>query len=1713
LHTTRKSPSSPPRSSRNKNHIHIHDDDDNNDDNNNNNTIHDDDNGNNHIHKNYNNIHKNNNRHEKYKNQNRMSSRKSRKSTSTSTSSYNKNRRSSPTRIPTNSTHARSSPTGSSDHARSSPRRSYQQQQYNNNVNNISQSSQSSQSQSQSTTSRFVGSTRKSAIQDVIKKFQCPDSTSIPTTFIMKSTRACGSSSSGGESIHRHDKKNMNKNGSSSRISSGGTCSSGGSSKKDERGIIHEHLSSVKKQGHGYTQHHQQQQHHHHHQQHDEVVQKSNFKEYHHHHHRSHTNSNNNNNNNNNNNSGDDNNNNNNNGDDNDNDHVHDHVHFDDEKEGKEEESNSKSWSSILDITKDYNYENHQQQQQHDNHRHPNRHYDSSKKSSTKSSSSSSSRPTSSPLKELFTSKTSSLKACQMAPPSTARKSKDKKNNNDSSFSSSSLLFNVNKACPFGSSSNENIIITGSSVSGAGGTHDGTSAGGGGGNVLKNSFTKSQQQQQPQYRSRQLEDDESAIQQSFPKDEIESVFRPKSYDLDDCNDIDRNAATNGNGNHYRRHDEKVDEDNQQQHHSKHHNDGVGTSNSSDNKHRHHHHHSTTTSNKKVAVNSVRKTIRFASPENVRERIHEEDKQQQDELDENDFAIKKTLYENEDANHYYDHEKNSQPTSPSRNYSKCSSEKRLSPSSPSSSSIISRQSKVSLSSSATRNSKSPQRNGSTVSSGTGTSGNSHRRRRSKSKSPRRSRLSTNSNGGLNLLDQSMDAQNNSSEKLSQVSSSSPSSSYISSPPIPTTTTTTTNITFTPEMQQRKSSASLVDNENDMGGHIMVTPDGQKNSSTISSTPRISIKVSPEHDNDPDEEHEYRDKAKSYVEQWTSRQSKSNSYPASDAGERKSDISFKQLSEISVKSLVISEHSKQSYDNKSYDNSEVRDGEAGMTAREKTSYETDIKSLKAQLREKDALLTKQTLKNQEEKEMNSKAESHLKSIIEMLKNEKSIQSKEISKNAIVKLDFERTREEVVIYKEQLQENDEYIKALEKAMDEQLKLWDQEEERAQTDIEEKSELIARFEMREKELQQQLLDRKQQLMDAKLLMKETNNLKNSLVLEQKKVKEMEVAAKMNEVKTQRKISQLQNERDVVEVELASLKTIADESFVLGKDREAEITRLQEEIKHAEFRVQVLKGELKVASPIRSRRSDSSVAEELNISITDLEVELSLAKKQAKEAFDAKDLIQEKYKLLQSRMKIRHSEGNIEQHSGLSTHEKDHLHEEVESLEEKLLLLKQERDQLRKDMGQLEQKLFEARSRSRRIAVKSEVEMAQMRSTEKTAKASAQKFEVQVKKLEDQLSQIKANHKEESIDRKRIENALRNELIILRNEDSSSDKTINHAINVDQALLNLNVAMNHLSNTMGDIGSAKNRISKDSIKKLGNEVEQVKINITKVEASVEENKVLVERARQGDEDSIKSYQAKNDQLEEKMKAVNEELHKCQGVTNDETNQTKQLELDLISKNNALKGRYSLLHEEFNVFKIKANIDKKEADEMETWLMDEIKRLEKSAGSSQTNTSVNLNDVKERRKVTLSLQHGITRDDVEVRLKDDDRLSGTSARNNNDESKNEMNKLEELPAGDDEMKLERASYEKYSKNDDSKRKNEGVIAGSTIESGGFDGSFDGSSDGSSDGLSDELPADEQSSIRFEDSIGFSKDDTPQSYFSEEIVTSVDNFDAATQKSV
>ncbi len=656
------------------------------------------------------------------------------------------------------------------------------------------------------------------------------------------------------------------------------------------------------------------------------------------------------------------------------------------------------------------------------------------------------------------------------------------------------------------------------------------------------------------------------------------------------------------------------------------------------------------------------------------------------------------------------------------------------------------------------------------------------------------------------------------------------------------------------------------------------------------------------------------------------------------------------------------------------------------------ESRLEQMESELQSRNVKLGEVESLRMKEKKRHMETEAKLKAMIQNLK--KSVEASKEEGGSKSEL-----REEVEMYKEQLQENDEYIKSLETAMDEQIDLWEKEEEKMLHELKAKDNEIGLLEKKLKSVQQQLHERKRHLVETKNELRETYDLKNAIVLEKKKYKELEVTSNMKEVKYQRKIDQLQRTNEDLKEDIFLLKTKVDESFTIEQDKEAEIAKLYEEIKHAKFRVQVLKTEVRECSPKRVRSSENN-NEELNDSIAELKSQLTAAKREATEATHAKEEVEKNMRRLETRVK-RESvspQSRGKQTSGLSTHERDRLQEDVERLEIKLSYSSREKDQLQDEIVRLEQKLFEARSRTRRIAVKSEGEMAIMRESEKTSKIEADKLKKQIHQLESQLEELKYKQKDELSDRKRIEDALRHELMILRKENLSSDDQVKlpksmkfHSVHIEEILPKLNDAMSLLLKTMDDIGSAKNRISKDSIKRLSTQVDQVKLIIAKLEISIEEDKVQIESTIQKYDNSIKSYQAQTEELSRKLKLSHEDLQQCHEKMAEEIKKAKQSEFENLSKHNALKGRYSQLHNEFEDFKAKTTDEKAKCEETEAWLIKEVNRLEKLQSDKDSSSG---SKPEEKRKVRMSYQHGISKEDVEIRLKDSDEPSSSTISNN-----------------------------------------------------------------------------------------------------------------------
>ena len=739
-------------------------------------------------------------------------------------------------------------------------------------------------------------------------------------------------------------------------------------------------------------------------------------------------------------------------------------------------------------------------------------------------------------------------------------------------------------------------------------------------------------------------------------------------------------------------------------------------------------------------------------------------------------------------------------------------------------------------------------------------------------------------------------------------------------------------------------------------------------------------------------EYRDKAEEYLEQWKRRQVKSskkaeNNIVSSNVAALNAKGFNEEHQTIPVKTLIKQAEKKSNKDTKMDKNQsdleQKSEHDSTFSLSEKVNLETEIEQLKKQLADSEAKLLKQEATIQEEKERHVKVESKLHEKLEIMTNEQNEKRNKAINSLSLKEDLDKMTEEVRIYKDQLQENDEYIASLEKAMEDQLDEWEQQKGKNQSEMEEKCSEVAQLQTTEIKLKQELSQQKKQISDMKETLREIHDLKNAIVLEKKKTKDLETAAQMNEVKSQRIVNNLQEKNEALTFEIQSLQEKVEKSHSIEKSRDSEISRLKEEIKHAEFRVHVLKTEVREASPKRQREIDSKANESLHDSIADLELQVEMAKNQAKAALDEKEKMQEKMQIIQSEINDRenHFASNIDQSTSLSNCEKERLQDQVKRLEELLASSERQKDDLKEEVAQLEQKLFDARSRSRRIATKSESEMTQMRESEK-------RLANKVADLETQLDELKSNHSSELSELKRIENALRKELILLRGDTSSLDGKLSStammsssfSIRLEGALHKLSLAMANLLKKTDDIGSAKDKISRELINQMIKEVGAVRLSVAKVEVSFEEDKVQILETIQALHDNINKSNAQTDSVREKLKEANDEIARCEESKNDAIKKFKLKELELLSNWNSQKGRLVQLQEDFNRFKSKAAEEKARGQDQEKILVEEVRRLESLCNSKP----VPREEKKEKKMLSMSLQQSDTVEDVEVRLKDDE---------------------------------------------------------------------------------------------------------------------------------
>jgi predicted nucleic acid-binding Zn-ribbon protein len=621
-----------------------------------------------------------------------------------------------------------------------------------------------------------------------------------------------------------------------------------------------------------------------------------------------------------------------------------------------------------------------------------------------------------------------------------------------------------------------------------------------------------------------------------------------------------------------------------------------------------------------------------------------------------------------------------------------------------------------------------------------------------------------------------------------------------------------------------------------------------------------------------------------------------------------------------------------------------------------------NLKASLSKKEAEFDK--LKEAYEQiDLSQKAQ--IQQLREKLKNYKSK-----AEYGVLEAQMSAMQKSVDLYKEQLEESEEYIKELEKTIDHQLQMWQEEEEAFRKEVDalrEQSNGSAHYKEHCGTTKAEVEKLKEELQHAKKEIEELRSTKDTLDNSLRSTN-MKRLAKESTERHEETVRILQEEKDELEHELRELKTnmenLRDQSMSVEFENKTEIKKLKEQLNHAAFRVQVMRNE----SPNRKRQDGSNTDSEES-TVSRLMEQLKEADRKTEEAWASKKKVEESLVALKAM-----EEENAKKH--------------------------------RAEMDTLSKKLSEARSRSRRIAVKSEEELAKIRESEREFKRKANIYQEQATELRQCIAKLQHQYSDELSSRKRIESALRNEISLLRQDkvSKSSNSILPYSVNlnsnrVGNELKFLIDMCSTLQSSVEPISKAKQKIGKDMLDRVVNNVDELAAVVRKIEVAAEEDKLQIENAFSIYDSAVTSYEKQIESLQENIKMSKEELATCTQQRLESAKKAKQAEIDLQAKLNSLKVQLAKVQQEYHQYREKMELksdpnvatdfsSKDDPNDMKVLSVGEVQTSVNEAVKHQSETAKASN-----RK--MNVLTGISKGGIELNLREAEESMALSTTSNN----------------------------------------------------------------------------------------------------------------------
>ncbi|GFH51508.1 predicted protein [Chaetoceros tenuissimus] len=556
------------------------------------------------------------------------------------------------------------------------------------------------------------------------------------------------------------------------------------------------------------------------------------------------------------------------------------------------------------------------------------------------------------------------------------------------------------------------------------------------------------------------------------------------------------------------------------------------------------------------------------------------------------------------------------------------------------------------------------------------------------------------------------------------------------------------------------------------------------------------------------------------------------------------------------------------------------------------------LKAELVSWKAKLSEKESDFEEYKKKCEENESDYKKQIQKL----TLSSKNFKSKAecdVLNKQIETLQEKADLYKEQLRESEQYVKELEDTIDDQLKLWQEEEEtfrKEVTSLKEKLNQAAEVETKYESLQRESQELKKELVRSQADIKEIRTMNQKLEENKRSNFEIERSARETSERYEETIRIMKEKNNALENDLKraqrKLDDMFDETMKTHTSNEQEVKKLKEQLEHASFRVQVMRNE----SPKRKRPSNNNLSEETTIS--QLMDQLKAADLRAEEAWEAKRALEE------SMISMRPDE--IDGIKDGDAEEKQHMQDIVDALTKKL---------------------YDARSRSRRIAVKSEEELSKVREAEIEMRKLASKYEKQASEWKQKLLKLKQNYATELSTRRSVESTLRSEISVLRQNKSMSASTSllpnsmkTHSNYIGKEIDAVIEITNKLQDSANLITKAKQKIGRDMLNNVAKNIDILKSRVSKLEVAAEEDKLQIENSLNSYELAINEYESKVNVFKNEIDASKENLRIATEQRKMEAEDAKKAGLALQQKIDVTINRLTTLEGEYREYKEKSEL-------------------------------------------------------------------------------------------------------------------------------------------------------------------------------------------------